>query len=172
MKIEVRKSRPEDEKAVVEIYNQAKEYFAEVGTFQWVDGGYPDEEEFNDDIKNGVGYVVTADDKVVGVAALIDERDEDYSYIEDGAWLNDEDYVVVHRIAVHKEYKGKGIGAALLHKAEEIALESNKNNVRIDTHEENTPMQRLVEKDGYVRCGIIYVMGKLKRIAYQKVIKP
>ncbi|MBE6046792.1 MAG: N-acetyltransferase, partial [Clostridiales bacterium] len=40
-------------------------------------------------------------------------------------------------------------------------------NVRIDTHENNTTMQRQIEKAGFERCGIIYVEDGSPRIAYQ-----
>ena len=44
-------------------------------------------------------------------------------------------------------------------------------NLRIDTHEKNIPMQGCLAKNGFARCGIIYLEDGDPRIAYQKVIK-
>ena len=42
-------------------------------------------------------------------------------------------------------------------------------NIRIDTHRDNAIMQSLIEKNGFVRCGIIRVADGSERIAYQWV---
>ncbi len=39
--------------------------------------------------------------------------------------------------------------------------------IRIDTHEDNRIMQHLIEKHGFVRCGIIHVADGSPRIAYE-----
>ena len=42
--------------------------------------------------------------------------------------------------------------------------------LRIDTHEDNIPMQKLLEKNNFVKCGIIYVgENKSPRIAFEKI---
>ena len=41
-------------------------------------------------------------------------------------------------------------------------------NLRIDTHRDNYVMQRLLEKNGFVRCGLIDLREGGERIAYQK----
>ena len=40
-------------------------------------------------------------------------------------------------------------------------------NIRIDTHADNATMQRLIEKNGFTKCGTIYVRDGSPRIAYQ-----
>ena len=40
-------------------------------------------------------------------------------------------------------------------------------NLRADTHEDNKIMQHLLEKNGFVRCGIIHLANGAPRIAYQ-----
>lgn len=47
-----------------------------------------------------------------------------------------------------------------------ILLRRISDNVRIDTHEKNTTMQHQVEKNGFTRCGIIYLENGAPRIAY------
>ena len=41
--------------------------------------------------------------------------------------------------------------------------------LRADTHADNKIMQHLLEKNGFVRCGIIHVADGTPRIAYQKL---
>ena len=48
-------------------------------------------------------------------------------------------------------------------------------NIKIDTHEDNKPMKRLLEKNWNVYCGIIYLdkepsIGE-KRMAFEKVLE-
>lgn len=82
-----------------------------------------------------------------------------YQYIENGAWLNDAPYVTIHRIA------GDGRTHGILRCAADYC-KSISANVRIDTHENNTTMQRQIEKNGFKRCGTIYVEDGSPRIAY------
>ena len=43
--------------------------------------------------------------------------------------------------------------------------------LRIDTHEDNKVMQHVLEKYGFVRCGIVYVPDGSPRIAYELLEK-
>ena len=88
------------------------------------------------------------------------EEDPTYGYI-DGAWMNDSPYGVIHRIAVGQS--GRGAAAECFQFAYERC-----GNLRIDTHEKNIPMQRCLAKNGFRRCGIIYLEDGDPRIAYQK----
>ena len=54
----------------------------------------------------------------------------------------------------------------IFHRAADFA-KHQADNVRIDTHENNLIMQRLIKKHGFVRCGTIYVDDGSPRFAYQ-----
>ena len=41
--------------------------------------------------------------------------------------------------------------------------------LRIDTHEDNKVMQHLIEKNGFKKCGIVYVEDGTERFAYEKI---
>ena len=63
----------------------------------------------------------------------------------------------------------------ILKKLEEVSKEKLVYSIKIDTHEDNKPMQRLLEKNWYVYCGIIYLdkepsIGE-KRMAFEKVLE-
>ena len=87
------------------------------------------------------------------------EADPTYGYIE-GTWLNDAPYGVIHRIAVGES--GKGVAAECF-----AFAETHCTNLRIDTHENNKPMQHVVEKNGFQCRGIIYISDGSPRIAYE-----
>ena len=42
--------------------------------------------------------------------------------------------------------------------------------ISIDTHKDNLIMQKFLSKNGFDRCGIIYVEDGTERIAYQKLV--
>lgn len=88
--------------------------------------------------------------------------DPTYDYIEDGAWLNDEPYVTIHRIA------SSGISHGIFRIASDFC-KTLSDNVRVDTHNDNKIMQGRIEREGFERCGIIYVDDGTPRIAYQWV---
>ena len=92
--------------------------------------------------------------------AFIPGPDPTYSYIEDGAWLNDNPYHVIHRIAVAKP--GKGYARQMLDWAFERA-----GTVRIDTHRDNVIMHHILRKYGFEYCGVIYLANGDARDAYQ-----
>lgn len=147
---------------ILEIYEKARVFMAESGNPDQWGTGYPPEEMIRQDIRNGKSYVNLEGDHIRAVFYFAVEADPTYSYIE-GAWLNDAPYGVIHRIAVD----GSGRGVA----AECFAFAAQQcENLRIDTHEKNIPMQRCLAKNGFTRCGTIYLEDGDPRIAYQKVI--
>ena len=94
--------------------------------------------------------------------ALFEGTEPTYEYIENGAWLNDEAYLTIHRVAGDGQVHGVFRCAA-------DYCKSLSSNIRIDTHANNLTMQRQIEKNGFEKCGIIYVYDGTPRISYQWV---
>ncbi len=158
--LEIRKAAMTDLNDIMQIYAHAQEYMINSGNPNQWGRTYPNIELIQEDINSGIGYVICENDKVHGVFALIEGIDETYLVIEDGKWLNDDPYVTIHRIAGDGQVKG--IFACAVNYCKEMA-----SNVRIDTHHDNKTMQHLIEKHGFIKCGIIYTRDKTKRLAYQ-----
>ena len=82
----------------------------------------------------------------------------------DGAWLDDDPYVTIHRIASSGLAKGAAkdcINWCIEHYG----------NVRADTHPNNKAMQHVLESNGFARCGLIQLLDRpsdTTRIAYQR----
>ena len=101
---------------------------------------YPDAELIKSDICQNVCRVIYDKDGIHGVFALFKGAEPAYKHIENGNWLNEEPYLTIHRLA--RSFNGS------------------------DTHADNQIMQKLMEKNGFMKCGIIYVKNGTPRIAY------
>ena len=160
--IEIRKTTCDDIDTVMKIYADGREIMLEGKNFlQWPEG-YPFRDIIEKDINAGFSYVCTDGSEILAVFYLSPGPDESYKKI-DGAWLNDKPYGVIHRIARLKTDKAKGVGAFCLEWCFELVK-----NIRIDTHEDNMPMRKLLEKQGYKYCGIIWIETGDARMAFQK----
>lgn len=162
----LRKTKLDDIDRVMEIINQAKQYFKNNNIDQWQEG-YPNEESIKEDIMNEEAYVLEDNGKILGTCMVTIQGEPTYHTI-DGKWLFNEDYVCVHRIAVDEQYKGAGLASIILDQA--IAMYPNFHSVRMDTHEDNLSMQRFLTKYGFVFCGIITLQNGAPRRAYEKRI--
>ena len=167
--MKIRHTQLEDIPAIVNIYNQAKEYLKSQNVNQWQDG-YPNEESIINDMHKNQSYVLVDNEKIIGTAAIVLELDPNYAYIEDGKWITDmNNYYCIHRIAVDNSIKGKHLANEFMKYAEELAIQDHKMSLRIDTHHENLSMQRFLKKCGFISCGTIYLQSGDKRLAFEKV---
>ena len=158
--LEVRKATDADFDRIMEIYAIARAFMIRNGNpTQWEDG-YPQRDLVREDLRKGICRVICEGDILHGVFALFEGDDPWYHRIEDGQWLNDEPYVAIHRIASDGQTHGVFRCAAEHCKA-------LCDNVRIDTHENNHAMRHLIEKNGFVHCGTVFVVGNSPRIAFQ-----
>lgn len=170
----IRLANINDEEKIVSIYEDAKELFKELGYFQWK-GEYPNFLNFRNDLKNNKVLVIEENNDILSTLTLVYEIDKNYLEIN-GAWLNNEKYVSIHRNATNKKYYHMGYMKKLFKYAEEYVLNSGINNIRIDTHEDNIYMQNMLLSLGYQKCGIIKLLGRDDlenpyRIAFQKILK-
>ena len=157
--MEIRKAKNEDLPDILGIYDSARAFMKENGNpTQW-GSEYPQAEIINEDIRLGQLYVICEKSELFGVFAFIKGPDRDYDYI-DGEWLNSLPYFAIHRVA--SAGKRGGMMALCVEYCLGIC-----ENLRIDTHEDNLPMQRSLERLGFKRCGKVYIERAGERIAYQ-----
>ena len=145
------------------------EYFEANNINQWV-GDYPSREIFASDVDKKALYVMYMGEVPIGFGSFLCEAEPTYEKI-DGAWLTDgEKYLVVHRLGINPDWHGMGMGTALMGLADKICEVKKIPSIRVDTHEDNISMQKLLEKCGFTKCGTIYLENGDPRIAYEKVI--
>ena len=165
--MKIGKTTEADFERIMDIYAYAREFMAKTGNpNQWGPTNWPPEDLIRNDIKDGNSYVCVDDEeKVAGTFFFTMGQNIEPTYFEitDGAWIGDDTYGVVHRIA--SDGSEKGIGQFCINWAYEQC-----GHLRMDTHTDNVIMQNLLTKLGFVRCGIIYVVeDNYPRYAYEKV---
>lgn len=162
----VRKTTEADFDRVMEIYAGARTFMAEHGNpNQWGPTNWPPAELIHQDIACGKGHVCEHEGRVVGTFFfdMGPAIEPTYAQIDDGAWLDDGPYGVVHRIA--SDGSVPGIGTCCIQWAFDQC-----GHLRIDTHADNTVMQNLLRKLGFVHCGTIYVYeDRYPRLAFEKL---
>ena len=162
----IRHSAKEDIDRIMEIYAWSRRFMADHGNpNQWGPTKWPPRPIIEKDIEEGCSYVcLDESDNIIGTFYYIFGRDIEPTYreIEDGKWINDSPYGVVHRIA--GDGSVKGIGSFCINWAYDRSL-----HLRIDTHGDNIVMQNLLKKLGFVHCGTIYVEeDHYPRLAFEK----
>ena len=159
--MQIRRATAADLQTVLKIYSQARAYMKANGNpNQWGDT-YPPHSLVQQDLAQNHLYVCEEANEILGVFCYFEGIDPTYERIYEGEWLNKLPYGVLHRIATVAH--GKGVAATCFaycfHRC---------GNLKIDTHRDNLPMQRALSKNGFSRCGIIYLESGDERIAYQK----
>ena len=167
--MEIRHSTEQDFDRIMEIYAYARKFMAEHGNpNQWGPTCWPPEDLIHEDIRLGDSYICLDDEgRVVGTFYYICGKDIEPTYkkIEDGDWLDDSPYGVVHRVA--GDGSVKGIGSFCVNWAFEQC-----GHLRIDTHGDNIVMQNMLKKLGFTHCGTIYVYeDNYPRLAFEKISK-
>jgi GNAT superfamily N-acetyltransferase len=156
----IRKAQQQELPQIMTIYENARSFMAKNGNpGQW-QNGYPSENLLKNDLKQEQLYVYE-DEKGIGAVFVYFIGDEPTYHEINGAWLNEKPYGVLHRIAVARY--GEGIASKCL-----AWCLTQCGNMRGDTHADNASMQRLFNKNGFARCGIIHVEDGTERIAFQK----
>ena len=155
----IRKAEKEDLPRIYEIYETARQFMRENGNHaQWGAGDRP-EELLEDDISQGNLYVLEEAD-IHAVFAFIIGEDPTYLEIEEGNWKSEEPYAAVHRVASDGTVQGV-LGHVMDYCSAQVP------HLRIDTHTDNKVMQHVLEKYGFVSCGIVHVPDGSPRIAYE-----
>ncbi len=165
--MKIRKAKVKDVTSIMNIVNQAQEYFRMQGINQW-QNGYPTKSVFTEDIENEMSYVIEEDGKVVGTFFFAIGDEPTYQKIYEGSWKNEDVYGMIHRVAVDNQMKGNGLGGKIVEFASKECERHNVSSLRIDTHRDNKSMQRMLTKNGFEARGIIYLADGAERIAFEK----
>ena len=185
--LRIRPATAADLPALRPVFEAAKGIMRADGNLhQWDAPGFPPDSLLLRDIERGGGYVIeisprdpsglgrndnvsvilsgaeggVEESKIVAYFALLPSPEPTYSVI-DGAWLTDEPYGVIHRMASYPEVHG--VFSAIVDFAS-----ARYPRLRIDTHQDNRIMRHLIEKHGFTYCGIIWLADGAPRLAYER----
>lgn len=156
----VRLARIEEIERIMDLCDIARRTMRANGNISQWTGGYPTMETIRHDIENGHGFMVERNGETVAYFAFMPSPEPTYEYIE-GSWLDtDSPYYVIHRLASTPESHG------VFQEVSDYAL-SVCPNIKVDTHEDNAIMRKVIAKAGYIYCGVIYLEDGDPRLAYQ-----
>ena len=168
----IRKTTISDIGEVMPIFEEARRTIAALGIDQW-QNGYPSEDVILADIELGQSYACEIDGKICGSFAMLENGEPTYDKIYDGHWLTGDDsrdYIAIHRVAISVSSRGSGLSGKIIDFAAAFAKDKGRKSLRIDTHRGNAVMRRMLEKNGFKYCGIIYLESGDERVGYVKII--
>ena len=168
MNYHFRKAELSEIAPIWQILQQAVLRRKEEGSNQWQDG-YPNIEVVQKDIEKGEGFVLLSGETIIGYSAVLINNEPAYEKIE-GKWLTNDDFVVLHRVAIAEKYLGKGFAKMILRYIEQFARSNNIYSVKADTNFDNIAMLKIFENLGYTYCGEVYFRGSARK-AYEKVLE-
>ncbi|MBE6870535.1 MAG: N-acetyltransferase [Ruminococcaceae bacterium] len=157
----IRKAKLTDIRRLLRIYEGARAFMRRNGNMTQWNGSYPDEQTLTADVANGTLYVAEDSGHIYGCFALIGGEDPTYGYI-DGNWLSDAPYGTLHRVA------SDGTKRRVFAECVKFA-EKKYDHLRVDTHEDNKPMQQAILREGFSFVGIIYLADGAPRRAYERI---
>ena len=157
---EIRRARPEDEPAMLEIQHASGIHHATVDPDHWQEQSLEESaaarRHWHRVLPRSEGLVAVADGRVVGMIELYLKRPR----APEGAQIQRRR--VDLGIAVAPAWRGRGVGSALMRAAEAWAREQGAERMVLDLAANNTGAQRLYERLGYQVSGV----------AMDKVIEP
>ncbi len=162
----IRLGRLDDIDGIMEVIKEAQIRMKSAGMTQW-QNNYPNKSIIQQDILEKALYVYEDSNQIIGTMSVF-SFDSVYDHIE-GAWLNNNPYKVIHRIAISNAY----VGLKLTHQMIDfVFVHFRVNDIRIDTHKKNLPMIKSLESQGFVLCGTVHVTtdSDSLRLAYHKSI--
>ena len=155
----IRLANKKDLIGIMKCINDAKYLFKSEGSDQWQDtDNYPNENTILNDINRNELYVYIKENEVLGCIVLSSLKEECYEYITDGKWLNNDDYLVIHRLAVRGDSYQKGIAWSLIEFCIKESICKHVKSIKVDTKRENNKMLNLLSKCGFKQRGIIYLL--------------
>lgn len=159
--MEIRKATEKELPMIMGLYGEAQQFMAQTGNPDQWGRAYPPEELVRQDIADGNCYICVEDEEIAAVFMYAVMEDPTYQVIVDGDWPNNRPYGVIHRVASSRKVRG----------AASFCMQwcfEQCGNLRCDTYMDNKIMQHVLEKNGFARCGTIFVRDHSPRIAYQK----
>lgn len=167
--MEIRKAKIEELDEIMEIFEHARQFMAKNGNASQWGTTYPEQEIVEADIKKEECYVCVENGEIEATFVFFMGKVEpNYVDIYDGEWKNEAPYGTIHRVASRGRVSG-------ISKICMDFCKSKISNLRGDTYKDNIVMQKVFAKNGFKKCGTIYLDGKKEdgnaRIAYQFVGK-
>lgn len=154
-----RKALVSEKQIILDLYNSVK------GGKYCVWDDYPGIDEIENDLRNGLLYVLE-DGQVIGTISIEKESElEDLSF-----WGCNDNVAEFARVAISKAYQGRGLSSELVSSVEKEIASMGKSAIHILVAKKNIPAYRLYMKAGYKVMGDVYMYGD-DYYACEKILK-
>lgn len=175
LQVKLSKATIHDLDMIYRILQDGRQQLSNLSINQWQDD-YPSVRQIVADIEAGYTLLYRNEHgEVIGTAAVLPAPDRVYNQIQ-GTWLMDtQDYVTIHRVAIHSKHAGQGHGFNFLQQlvSEIQEQQCHVHSIRMDTHEDNQPMQHLFHKMAFTKVGEmsdVYGVNNQSYV-YEKLVK-
>ena len=164
----IRIAKISDIESIMNMYNSCVRGMINEGINQW-DNEYPNRDIIKNDIKAETYYVSLLKNKVIAGVNIDQKQDNQYLDVK---WKDKTNsFLVVHRLAVSKNWWGKGIGKLLMLYAEDLVIQKKLKSIRLDTYSENPLAISFYKKLGYEELGAINLKpNKKEYYCFEKII--
>ena len=164
----IRKGRISDLENIMQMYNSCVEGMMENGIDQW-DKKYPNKEIILADLESKTYFVLEANNIILGGINIDKKQDKTYFTMP---WKDTKgSFLVVHRLAVKKEFWKQKIGLKLMEFAEQLVKRKQLVSIRLDTYSNNPIAINFYKKLNYNFIGEIYLKpNKNEYYCFEKII--
>ncbi|MBD3920416.1 GNAT family N-acetyltransferase [Paenibacillus sp. PR3] len=158
----------EDKKSVLSLFRIVTKDLQGRGIRQW-DRFYPNRWIIGSDIKRHNMFGIRMDGRVVAAVVVDANQSDKYKSL---AWSDrDGTPSCIHRLVVHPEYQGRGLGKQLLQYAEALAKQQGSSSIRLDVYKGNPSAVNMYSRANYKQVGEVkYPMREIPYLVMEKVL--
>ena len=118
----------------------------------WVKDVYPARKDFIEALEKGEMHIGTVDGRIV-CGVIISGNDDIYNEITWPTEATTEEVSVLHLLAVHDDFSGRGFAKKLVAYSADVSRKLGKKVIRLDVIKGNIPAEKL-----YIKCGFKFVV--------------
>ncbi len=138
---------------IIALIGECIRHMESKGIHQW-DDVYPSRAILEYDLLNGSLYVLKEEGQCRATVTVHGYQPAEYSTIKWG--FPADRLLVVHRLAVHPDSEGRGIGKKLMEFVEDMAKDGGYEAIRLDAFPQNPSAVALYENLGYRKAGTVW----------------
>jgi len=155
---EISKGTDNDVENTLQMFVSITDALLAHGIDQW-NYDYPDLQTLQNDVEQGFNFVIKSENRVAASIVLNNNQDDQYRTVH---WQNRNDSVlVIHRLGVHPECQGMGLGKKMCLFAEEFARKNGYKFIRLDAYAGNAVSNKMYKSLGYSQAnGYCYFRKK------------
>ena len=156
--------------STLDMFVAITDHLLDAGIDQW-NYDYPDLSTLTLDVNLSHNYVIEKDGRIEASIVINEIQDEQYKNVK---WTyNGSKILVIHRLGVHPNSQGKGLGKKMCQFAEWYARTNAYTSIRLDAYAGNERSNQMYRSLGYSQAqGLCYFRNKsIPFYCYEKIIK-